>query len=108
VSVIFIIVPPEGVGALGELREVVGIGIGGFQRCWQGDALREHHVHAAAGIDLHHREELLGEADVVLGEAVDAPCPPRRKPALNSLPGSTVLVVPSGEVESVVALCWKA
>jgi len=52
------------------LREVVGIGAGGVQRPGQGDALREDHVDAAARVDFDHREDLLGEADVVLGEPV--------------------------------------
>ena len=96
-----------GAGALGELRGLSGIGAGGVQRPG-GHALREDHVDAAARVDFDHREDFLGEADVVLGEPVQAlptPVPDRLRAAL---PGSTVLVVPSGETDSVVELCVKA
>ena len=50
------------------------------------------------------------QVDTVQLETLElSPSPtPEPKPASNCLPGSTVLVAPSGETDIVVELCWKA
>ena len=86
----------RGGGAAREVREGIAVGVGvrvgvgaigagAVQRLPERDALGEHHVHGAAGIDLDHRKDLLGQRDVVLGEPVERAAHPGSQAGLQLL-----------------------
>ena len=65
------------------------------RRC---DALGDHHVDPAVGIDLDDREGVLGELDVILGRAVQRLCDPGAEAGTVASAPVALATVPSAGV----------